>query len=68
MTSVSPSDSPPLITPMETQRLPKTGVPFLALPHIVPDAQDLLRSVCVHGLIRGPLLPTHSDCGLLKGF
>lgn len=53
MTSVSPSDSP-LITPMETQRLPKT-VPLLALPHIVPDAQDLLRSVCVHGLITGSL-------------
>lgn len=66
-TSVSLSDSPPVITPMETQCLPKTGVPFPALPHIAPDGQDLLRSVFVHGLIRGPLLPTHSDGGLLKG-
>lgn len=52
---------------METQCLPKTGVPFPALPHTVPDGQDLLRSVCVRGLIRGPLLPTHSDGDLLKG-
>ena len=66
-TSVSPSDSHPVITPMETQCLPKTGVPFPALPHTVPDGQDLLRSVCVRGLIRGPLLPTHSDGDLLKG-